>query len=499
MKLHTESEKALTEIKIKTKQRKRVVFVSGNFNIVHPGHLRLLRFAKECGDFLVVGLYDKKSEGAIIQEELRLESIKLISLVNYAFILRDKPEDFIRALKPSIVVKGSEHQNEVNPEQYVVETYGGKLLFGSGDTTFSSLDLIKSEIYEINRSTIFKPQDFLKRHNFSLTDLKIILGKIKNLKVLVIGDLIVDEYITCDPLGMSQEDPTIVVTPLMTEKFIGGAGIVASHARSLGANVHYITVSGKDSTAEFAKEKLNDYGVESYLFNDENRPTTLKQRFRAGGKTLLRVSHLRQLDINKEIAKKIIEKIESLISGMDLVVFADFNYGCLPQELVDEIVKICTQRKIMMVADSQSSSQVGDVSRFHFMSLMTPTEREARLAVRDFNSGLIVMAETLRKRAKAKNIIITLGQEGLLIHANRKQYKKLFTDNLPAMNTSPKDIAGAWDSFFVCCSLAMAAKVNIWQSSYLGSLAAACQVGRIGNLQLTLKDLVSEIENGKLI
>ena len=499
MKLHPESKKALSEIKEITKHKKRIVFVSGNFNIVHPGHLRLLRFAAECGDFLVVGLYDKKSAGAIIHEELRLESIKLISLVNYAFIMHDKPADFIEALKPSIVVKGSEHQNEVNPEQHVVESYGGKLLFGSGDTTFSSLDLIKSEIYEINRSTIFKPQDFLKRHNFSLTDLKIILEKIKNLRVLVIGDLIVDEYITCDPLGMSQEDPTIVVTPLMSEKFIGGSGIVASHARSLGADVNYVTVSGNDSTAEFAKEKLNNFKVNSHFFNDENRPTTLKQRFRSGGKTLLRVSHLRQLDINKEIINKVLKKIVDLIPRTDLVIFSDFNYGCLPQSLVDEVVKICVQKKIMMVADSQSSSQVGDVSRFKYMSLLTPTEREARLAVRDFNSGLIVLAEALRKKAKAKNVIITLGQEGVLIIADLRKKNQLFTDKLPAMNNSPKDTAGAGDSFFVCCSMAMAVKVNIWQSSYLGSLAAACQVGRIGNLPLTLSNLVSEIDNGKLI
>jgi rfaE bifunctional protein kinase chain/domain len=496
MKLHPESIKTLSEIKIKARNSKRIVFVSGNFNIVHPGHLRLLRFAKECGDFLIVGLYDKKSAGAIIPEELRLESIRSLSLVNYAFVLRDKTEEFIRRLKPSFVVKGAEHQNKNNPEQHVVETYGGKLLFGSGDTTFSSLDLIKSEIYQFNKSTIVKPQDFLQRHNFSLTDLQTILSNIKNLKVIVIGDLIVDEYITCDPLGMSQEDPTIVVTPLMTEKFIGGGGIVASHARSLGAEVHYITVSGNDSTAEFAKEKINNYGVNACFFNDESRPTTLKQRFRASGKTLLRVSHLRQLDINKEIVNKIFKKITSMISGTDLVIFADFNYGCLPQELVDDIVKICVQKKIMMVADSQSSSQVGDVSRFHYMSLLTPTEREARLAVRDFNSGLIILAESLRKKAKARNVIITLGQEGLLIQADHLKNNQLFTDNLPAMNTSPKDIAGAGDSFFVCCSLAMALKFNIWQSSYFGSIAAACQVGRIGNLPLTAKDLEIELTNG---
>ena len=121
------------------------------------------------------------------------------------------------------------------------------------------------------------------------------VDKFKGLRVTVLGDVIVDEYIDCDPLGMSQEDPTIVVTPIQSESFVGGAAIVAAHARSLGADVRFISVFGKDATAEFSHSKLLEYGVDvQKLFEDDTRPTTLKQRFRAAGKTLLRVSHLRQ-------------------------------------------------------------------------------------------------------------------------------------------------------------------------------------------------------------
>lgn len=496
MKLHPESEKILNDIKEKSKNHKRIVFVSGNFNIVHPGHLRLLRFAAECGDFLIVGVYHNQVLGAMLDEVLRLEGIKSISLVNYAFIIRNEPENFIRLFRPAVVVKGKEHELKFNPEKKAVEEYGGKLLFSSGDISFSSLDLLKREFLEYNPSTIKIPSDFMVRHGFTLTDLKTILLNIKNLKVIVVGDLIIDEYITCDPLGMSQEDPTIVVTPVASEKFIGGSGIVAAHARSLGAEVHYFCVAGNDTISEYAKEQLNRINIYTHFFVDESRPTTYKQRYRVDGRTLLRVSHLRQHDVAKELAGKILNDIKKDIEGTDVLIFSDFNYGGLPQLLVNDLIQLCREKKIMMVADSQSSSQVGDVSRFKHVELLTPTEREARLAMRDFSSGLVVLAELLRKKTKTNNIIITLGKEGLLIHANHTDEGEFLTDRIPAMNTAPKDVAGAGDSFLVCCSLAMAVGADIWKSAFLGSIAAACQVGRIGNLPLTQKDIEKEIESG---
>ena len=330
-----------------------------------------------------------------------------------------------------------------------------------------------------------------------MNDLLEICTRMTDLKVCIIGDTIVDEYITCDALGMSQEDPTIVVTPIAQEKFIGGAGIVALHARNLGADVHFFSVLGKDAIYEYVEKNLLSQGVHVHLYQDESRPTTLKQRFRTHQKTLLRVSHLRQHSISSEIKKLFYQDITEILSGMDLVIFADFNYGCLPQSLVDQVSLFCNQNGIMMVADSQSSSQIGDVSRFGNTTLLTPTEREARFAVHDFESGLVVLAEKLRQKASAENVIITLDEEGILIHAGTKKKNEWLTDRLPAFNIAPKDVAGAGDSFLTCTSMAMAVGADIWKSSYLGSLAAACQVGRIGNIPLTPKDIKYEINGMK--
>ncbi len=129
------------------------------------------------------------------------------------------------------------------------------------------------------------------------------------------------------------------------------------------------------------------------------------------------------------------------------------------------------------------------------MLLIKPTEREARLALRDFDSGLVVLAEAIRKKSRAENVILTLGPEGLMVHASNAYGEEAFTDRLPAFNTAPKDAAGAGDSFFVSASLALTVGGGIWRSAYLGSIAAACQVGRTGNIPITSADIISEIDN----
>lgn len=484
------SQKALDEIRKETKGRRKIVFVSGFFNIVHPGHLRLLRFAAECGDYLVVGVYDDASGNSLLDEKIRLDGISTLSLVDHSFILDDKIDIFIRELKPHIVVKGMEHEHTFNIEEAAVAAYGGKLLFSSGDMSFSLSELLQDESQRIVLSGLKKHDGFMQRRDITWQDLDLVLKKFQELNVLVIGEVIVDEYINCESLGMSREDPTLVVSPIKTDKYLGGAGIVAAHASNLGAKASFFSVTGANGLSGFVKEKLKEYNVHGYLYKDESRPTILKQRFRSHSKTLLRVNHLRQHPISKDIQKNILDDLLTIIDRQDVIVFSDFNYGCLPQPLVDTIIRQARKKGVMMVADSQSSSQVGDVSRFTHTKLLTPTEREARLALKDFESGLVVLAEKLRKKAAAENVIITLNEEGMLIHAGNAG--NFFTDKIAAMNTNPVDPAGAGDSLLTCSALALAAGSDIWQGAYLGAVAAACQVGRNGNIPLSVNDLYVE-------
>lgn len=477
--------------------KKKIVLVSGNFNVLHPGHLRLLRFAKECGERLIVAVKSDDLSGpdAHVPENLRLEGVKSNSLVDEAFLTSEPIDKLIENLRPDIVVKGKEHEGQDNPELVALQSYGGALLFSSGETIFSSLDLIRREFQQFDEKTITLPQQYIKRHEISLFKLASLIQKFSTLRVGVIGDLIVDEYIACQPLGMSQEDPTIVVTPIDTVRYIGGAGIVAAHAAGLGASVRFYSITGADKIANYATKQLHDYGILTHLLTDETRPTTLKQRYRCKGKTMLRVSSLHEREISQDMQHKMLTIFKREISKLDILVFSDFNYGCLPQPLVDEITKLAVREGVYMAADSQSSSQLGDIARFKNMNLITPTEHEARLSLKNKEDGLVILAEKLRIHTQATNIFMKMGEEGLIIHANPiGGDAEWITDRVNALNSNPKDVAGAGDSLLIASAMAMAIGSNIWEAALLGSLAAAIQVSRVGNLPLTQQELLREIQ-----
>jgi rfaE bifunctional protein kinase chain/domain len=472
----------------------KIALITGKFNIVHPGHFRLFRFSKEFADKLIVAVEGDQIAGNNIQlnENDRLEGVKLNKWVDEAFIYNDSIEELLERIKPDYLVKGKEHEINFNIEKDIIEKLGGKLIFGSGEIVFSSSDLINNEFNNINNIT--KPDSFLKRHEIINSRLIKILNDISNKKVCIIGDLIIDEYITCQALGLSQEEPTLVVKPIESIKFIGGAGIVAAHAAGLGADVTFVTISGDDELSTYAQEKLYSYNVKPYFFKDTTRPTTLKQRYRCKGKSLFRVSYLHQDDVNKNIQDQIINLLKNIISDFDVFVFSDFNYGCLPQFIVDEIILLAKKNNILIAADSQSSSQIGDIGRFKNMDLITPTEHEARISTKNQTDGLVVLAEQLKKASNASNILLKMGEEGLLIHSDTDSTNNWLTDKINALNKAPKDTAGAGDSLLITSILSSSAGANIWESAYLGSLAAAIQVGRIGNTPLTISELKRELE-----
>jgi bifunctional ADP-heptose synthase (sugar kinase/adenylyltransferase) len=105
-----------------------------------------------------------------------------------------------------------------------------------------------------------------------------------------------------------------------------------------------------------------------------------------------------------------------------LIIFSDFSYGVLTNNLINSIVSLGKQYNTFMVADSQSSSQIGDISKFQDMTLVTPTEREIRLSLNDFDSGLVVLSDNLIKKSNPKYIFTTLGAEGVMIYNSKRYY-----------------------------------------------------------------------------
>lgn len=469
---------------------KKKALVYGNFNVLHPGHLRLFRFAKENSDWLIVAVNSDVTSGDAtdVNEVTRCDAVKNSNWVDEAFINRLPLTDLILKFKPTIIVKGHEHKFKDNPELSAIEEVGSTLLFYSDYArahVTSQFDGGKQE----NASSINIPQDYFSRHAIELRKIHKTIRRFSDLNVCVIGDTIVDEYIDCDTIGLSREEPTIVVSPVNTERFVGGAGIVALHCAAMGAKTQFISALGEDEAGEFAIANLNFPNLNLFLDVDKDRKTVLKQRYRGDQRSLLRVNHFPKSGINKPTQELFLNCFCQSLPELDLLIFADFNYGGLPQELVDKMTSLCKENGVLVTGDSQSSSQIGNIARFRGSDLITPTEHEARLSLLNNDDGLVTVSRKLIQRVDTKFVIITLGADGVLISHQGSDETQFFTDRLKALNTQPRDVSGAGDSMLVGASLSLASGLSIWEASFIGSAMAAIQVGRVGNKPIFVDEL----------
>jgi hypothetical protein len=390
-----------------------------------------------------------------------------------------------------LVIKGQEFRNAENPETKVLGEYGGRIIFTSGASFHSESDLIGGNDSQFLQKLTALPQDFMTRNGITTDRLIDLIQGFSKLRVCVVGDLIIDEYINCHPLGMSQEEPTVVVTPVDKKSFFGGAGIVAAHCQSLGASTSLITITGEDETSAWALKKAVEYELDCHSVVDATRPTTLKQRFRSGSQTLLKISHLTQDFLDSEKEMELIGKFSDLAENLDIVIFSDFSYGTLSPNGVDKMLAIALKHKIFVSADSQSSSQVGNLGKFRNVNLISATEREARIELRDNTSGLAVVAESLRSELGASNLLLKIGADGVLISAIDHLREIMATDEIAAINKNPIDTSGAGDSMLAGASLALASGATVYEAALLGSVLAGIQVGRLGNVPISQKSINS--------
>lgn len=474
------------------KEKAEVVFVSGKFRVIHAGHMRLLRTATDYGKKLIVAL---DTEGLAAEETRWRESIlRNIEYVDKVIEFDGDIEKIIGVVKPNIVIKGHEFREVENLETKCLAKYGGKLVFTSGANYYSESELLGKSDSEFVEKLALMPQDFMARNTITINRLLQIINDFSKLTVCVIGDLIIDEYINCHPLGMSQEEPTVVVTPVDKRRFFGGAGIVAAHCKSLGANTSLITVTGEDETSSWALDKTAEYKIQSLNIVDATRPTTLKQRYRSGTQTLLKISHLTQDFLATEKEDELIRKFSEIAQNVDVLILSDFSYGVLSPQIVEKILQIAASHGIFVSADSQSSSQIGNLDKFRSINLISATEREARLELRDNTSGIVVVADGLRKQLSSKNLLLKMGGDGVLISAQAQNGQMLATDEIAAINKNPVDTSGAGDSMLAGASLALASGSTIYEAALIGSVLAGIQVGRLGNVPIAQETVKAHLQ-----
>ena len=479
-----------------------VVLCYGHFNLIHPGHLRYLQHAKNLATKLIVVIVsdkelDKESFGQHFSEKERAESMANLQIVDNVIILSNLTFDkLVEIVKPKALVFGKEF--EYKQSRQIKLAIGavsgrGKVVFHAGETHYSTANLLHGDVLDIESNSRNQLNVICRNHDITLESLKNKLNSFSDSRLIVIGDTIVDNYVACDALGMSAEAPVLVVKELENREFIGGAAIVASHVAALGAKCHYISVVGEDDQSNMVAQSLIEQDVDADLIIDASRPTTYKTRYMVENQKLFRVSRIKDHKILEKIEQDIIDKLTKLAPNIDGILVSDFVYGVITQNILDAIINLSSQFDIKLYGDLQCSSQVGKVSKFSGFDLITPTEKESRVALGDNESGIEWIANTLLKDTNSKNMLMKLGSDGFIAYSNSKFMER---QNFPALSGNPVDVTGAGDSLFAAMSVSLSSGASLMEASVIGTCMASLSVKKVGNIPITndrLDQYLSEI------
>jgi len=479
-----------------------VVLCYGHFNLIHPGHLRYLQHAKNLATKLIVVIVsdkelDKESFGQHFSEKERAESMANLQIVDNVIILSNLTFDkLVEIVKPKALVFGKEF--EYKQSRQIKLAIGavsgrGKVVFHAGETHYSTANLLHGDVLDIESNSRNQLNVICRNHDITLESLKNKLNSFSDSRLVVIGDTIVDNYVACDALGMSAEAPVLVVKELENREFIGGAAIVASHVAALGAKCHYISVVGEDDQSNMVAQSLIEQDVDADLIIDASRPTTYKTRYMVENQKLFRVSRIKDHKIFEKIEQDIIDKLTKLAPNIDGILVSDFVYGVITQNILDAIINLSSQFDIKLYGDLQCSSQVGKVSKFSGFDLITPTEKESRVALGDNESGIEWIANTLLKDTNSKNMLMKLGSDGFIAYSNSKFMER---QNFPALSGNPVDVTGAGDSLFAAMSVSLSSGASLMEASVIGTCMASLSVKKVGNIPITndrLDQYLSEI------
>ena len=323
----------------------------GHFNSVHPGHIRYLKNAASQCKSLIVALLPDTDKGTsreykFTQKE-RAEGLASLNIINGIILLNDEEFSLVNAintLKPRFLFLGKEFEYSNDPEIIeaikVMKKYGLKVQFHAGEVQYASTALLEKSESNLQEENKIKFKIACKKQNINKKDLIKFVDSWANTKLLVIGDSILDQYAGCEALGMSAEAPVLVVRELQKKNFIGGASIVASHIKSLGAECNFLSVLGKDDTGQIIKKELSNKGILCEFIEDESRPTTFKKRYIVENQKLFRVSRLNDHFLDKTIEKEFIDKLEQIVPNVHGIVISDFVYGVITQRIISKVVEL---------------------------------------------------------------------------------------------------------------------------------------------------------------
>jgi rfaE bifunctional protein kinase chain/domain len=480
-------------------REKKVIMCHGVFDVVHPGHLRHLIYAKSKADILVASLtadvhISKGQHRPHVPQDLRALNLAAFEVVDYVLIdANATPLKNLARIQPDYFAKGYEYTASGMPprtqeEAEVLHAYGGEIIFTPGDIVYSSTKLIDLAPPAIK---VEKLLTLMEAERLTFDSLRDCVDRLKGKRVHVVGDTIVDSYTQTAMIGGQTKTPTMSVLYERRDDYIGGAAVVAEHLRAAGAEVIFSTVLGEDALKDFVLNGLKKSGVQCRPIIDSTRPTTNKNAIVAGGYRLLKIDTLD----NRSISDDILEALAKAISGTssDAVVFSDFRHGIFNRRTIPTLIAAIPPG-VYKVADSQVASRWGNITEFKRFDLITPNEREARFALADQDSGIRPLASELYDAAQCKALILKLGERGVLTCLNSDHQSLDSFIVVDSFVERVVDAVGAGDALLAYATLSKLTTGSDAVATILGSMAAACECEYDGNIPISPDDVRRKID-----
>lgn len=468
-------------------QRQRIVQCHGVFDLVHPGHVRHLKAAKAEGDVLVVTItadcfVDKGPGRPAFNENLRAEFLAAIACVDYVAI-NSAPDavGLIHTLSPDVYVKGSDYvrpeddpTGKIREEENAVQQCGGRMHF-TDEVTFSSSHLINRRLNIFPEETERWLQDF--RNRYTVDEVLGYLERIGNLRVLVIGEPIIDEYVFCDGLGKSTKDPVLAVQYRSMERYAGGSLAVANHLGGIAMDAVLIGQIGEaERNEDFMRMRLGPKVV-PYFTTRKNAPTIHKRRFvdHYTGVRLLELYVMDDTKTHPDDEAELIELVSQLAPKADLVVVADYGHGMITPRVARTIEE---HAKFLVVNTQANAGNRGfnTVSKFHRADYVCLANHEVETETRQRHVPVSDLVAALPKSINCPRYTITRGKHGT-IHFDAGQA----TVSVPALAGQVVDRVGAGDAV-----LAITAALTLLEApweiiGFIGNIGGGQLVGELGN------------------
>ena len=467
---------------------KKVVLAHGVFDLLHIGHLRHLNEARSHGDILFVTLtadaFVNKGPGKpVFSEHHRAEMLSALSIVDFiginAFL---DAEELLKTIRPDVYVKGSDYRDQdtdvtgkISCERATVENYGGSLVF-TDDLTFSSTELLNRHF------EVFDPQvrDFLSRMR-SEGDLPSLLGLIEqaqSLKVLVVGDAIIDEYRYVTPMGKSPKENMIATRFEGVESFAGGAIATANHLAGLCGQVDLLTCFGENEADEELISKGLNEKITLHQIKRRQVPTTRKVRFidKDYFRKLFEVYHFDDTPMPKSMQENFDSKVREFAGDYDMVIVNDFGHGLIAPSTIE---LLCNHAKFLALNAQSNSANFGFnlVTRYPRADLVCIDRPEAQLAVGSkFMEPAEMVSRALPSAINCDRVILTQGRGGCSTWS-----KDETVQTIPAFAKSVVDLVGAGDAFLAASAPIAAVGGSMRQVGFLGNVAGALKVGIVGH------------------